>query len=67
MKEKVYKSPMVGYAYNHTRDMYKLYNLETKRVIVTREINGVGCKTTDPSKTMKMFCNYNEDYIVTDI
>ena len=29
---------MVGYAYNHIRYTYKLYNPETKRVIMTRDV-----------------------------
>ena len=38
MMDKTFKPIMVGYADNHTRDTYKLYNLETNRVIMTRDI-----------------------------
>ena len=38
MKDKTYKTIMVGYSDNHTRDTYRLYNLETKRFIMTRYI-----------------------------
>ena len=38
MTNKTFKAIMVGYANNHTRDTYKLYNLETKRVIIPRDI-----------------------------
>ena len=37
-KEKTYKAIMVWYTENHNRDKYKLYNLETNRVIMSRYI-----------------------------
>ena len=36
--EKIYNTIMVGYTYNNTRDTYKLYNPDTKRVIMTRGV-----------------------------
>ena len=36
--DKTFKAIMVGYAKNHTRDIYKLYNTETNRVIFNREV-----------------------------
>ena len=38
MTYKTYKSIMIGYADNHTRDTYKLYNTEIKRVVITRGV-----------------------------
>ena len=38
MIDKKFMAIMVGYADNHTRDMYKLYNPETKIVIMTRDV-----------------------------
>ena len=35
--DKTFKAIMVGYSENHMRAMYKLYNHETKRVIMTRD------------------------------
>ena len=58
---------MVGYTYNHTRDTYKLYNPETNRVIMNRDIKWVKFKMTDPAETMKMFRNFNEDGLVPGI
>ena len=36
--EKIYNTIMVGYTYNNTRDTYKLYNPDNKRVIMTRGV-----------------------------
>ena len=47
---------MVGYADNHTRDTYNLYNPETKRVIMNRDVKWVDWKNTDPAETLKIFC-----------
>ena len=49
MKDKTYKAIMVGYYYNHTRDMYKLYNSDTKRVVISRDVNWAEWKTVDPA------------------
>ena len=38
MKDKTYKAIMVGYAKTCTRDTYKIYNPETKRVFMSRYI-----------------------------
>ena len=48
-KDKTYKAIMVGYYYNHTRDMYKLYNSDTKRVVISRDVNWAEWKTVDPA------------------
>ena len=37
--DKIFKVIMVGYVENSTRDTHKLYNPETKRVIMTRDVN----------------------------
>ena len=47
--------------------MYKLNNLETKRVILTRDIKWAEWKMTDPEKTMKMFHDSNKYYLVPGI
>ena len=38
MTYKTYKAIIVGYAENHTRDIYKLYNPEIKRLIMKRDV-----------------------------
>ena len=38
MKENTYNSILVGYADNHTRDVYNLNNPETKRVFISKKI-----------------------------
>ena len=40
---------MVGYTDNQKRDTYRLYNPDTKRVVVSRYIRWEEYKTTDPS------------------
>ena len=46
---------MVGYSDNNTRDKYKFYNPETKRVIMTRNFKWAYWKMTDPTETLKIF------------
>ena len=38
MKYKTYKAIMVGYANKHTKDTYKVYNPDTKKVVISRDI-----------------------------
>ena len=51
--DKTFKTIIVGYAENNTRDTYKLYNTGTNRVITTREVNWDYWKITDPSETLE--------------
>ena len=46
---------MVGYANNHTRETYKLYDPETKRVVMTRDVKWADWKMTNSAETLKMF------------
>ena len=46
---------MVRYADNHMRDTYKLYNPDTTRVIMTRDVKWADWKITDPTENLKMF------------
>ena len=67
MKDKTYKDIMVGYSDNPTRDTCKLYNTDTNRVIVTRDIKWAEWKLTDPAETMNMFRDSHEECLVPDI
>ena len=67
MIDKLFKAIMVGYANNHTRDTYKLYNPETKRVIMTRDIKWADWKNTDATETLKMFREAEKEYLVPGI
>ena len=58
---------MVGYSDNHTRYTYKLYNLETKRIIFTRDLKWADWKNTDPAETLKMFREAEKEYLVPGI
>ena len=55
MTYKTYKAIMVGYKGNHTRDTYKLYNSDIKRVIMTRDVKWEEWKITYPEETLKIF------------
>ena len=57
----------VGYFYNHTRDTHKLYNPETKRVIITRDIKWVDWKITNTLETLKMFQEPDKEDLVPGI
>ena len=67
MTDKTFKSIMVGYANNHMRYTYKLYNPETKRVIMTRGVKWAGWKMTDPEETMNIFREANKEDSVPGI
>ena len=49
------------------RYMYKLYNPDTKRVIIARDVKWVEWKVTDPVETLNMFRNLHEEDLVPDI
>ena len=49
MTYKTYKAIMVGYKGNHTRDTYKLYNTDIKRVIMTRDVEWEEWRMTYPA------------------
>ena len=67
MSDNTYKAIIAGYVDKHTRDTYKLYNLETNRVIVTRYVNWAEWKITDPAETLNMFCNTHKEDFLTGI
>ena len=67
MTDKTFKAIMVGYANNHTRDTYKLYNPETKRVVMTRGVKWAYWKYTDPTETLKMLREAEKEYLVPGI
>ena len=67
MTDKKFKSIMVRYVDNQKRDMYKLYNPDTKRFIMTRDIKWEDCKMTNPAEILEIFRNSHKDYLVTGI
>ena len=58
---------MVGYAENYTRDTYKLYNTDNKRVITTRDVKWADWKMTDTAETLKMLRDAHKEYMVLGI
>ena len=58
---------MSGYEENHTRDTYKLYNLETNRVNMIKCIKWVEWKVTSLAETMNMFCTMNKQDLIPGI
>ena len=67
MTDITFKGIMVGYAKNHMRDTYKLYNTETKRVIITRDVRCEYWKNTNPAETLKIFREAEKEYLVPGI
>ena len=67
MTDKIFKTIMVGYADIHTRDTYKSYNPETKRVIMTRDVKWSDWKMTDPVETPNMFQEAEKEDLVPGI
>ena len=67
MIDKTFKAIVVEYSDNNTRDMYKLYNPETKRVIMTRDIKWTDWRMTDTEETLKIFCIEHEEDLVPGI
>ena len=58
---------MLGYENNDTRYNYKLYNPDTKRVIITRDVKWSYWKMTDSLETLKIFCKAHEEDLVPGI
>ena len=67
MIKKMYKAIMVVCIDNHERYTYKLYNPDTKKVIMTRDVKWADCKMTDPAETLKMFRDAYKEYMVPGI
>ena len=65
--DKTYKAIMVGYVGNNTREMYKLYNPEIKRFIMTRYVKRAEWKMTDTAETLKIFRDTHKGYLVSGI
>ena len=58
---------MFGYLGNHTRDTYKLYNPDIKRVIMIRDVKWEGWKMTDPAETLNIFREAHKKDLVPGI
>ena len=62
MVDKIFKAIMIGYEDNHMRDTYKLYNPDTKRTIMTRDVKWADWKIIDPVETFKIFRKASKEY-----
>ena len=67
MADKTFKAIIVGYVENHTRYTYKLYNPDTKRLIMTRGAKWEYWKMTHPAETLKLFREAHKEYLVPGI
>ena len=67
MTDKTFKAIKMGYDENHTRDTYKLYNSETKGVIMTRNVKWMDWNINDPADTLKMFREAEKEDLVPGI
>ena len=54
-RDRSIKMIMVGYALDHTPDTYRMYNPETNKVVLSRDVRWAEWKDTDPSETLKVF------------
>ena len=52
---KAMKCAMVGYALDHTEDTYRLYNLETKRVVLSRDVRWAEWNKLKPTDGVSIF------------
>ena len=59
LAERAVKCIMVGYARNHAGDVYRLYNPNTKRILVSRDVTWADWKHTDPKANMDAFVQYD--------
>ena len=49
------KCVMVGYAPDHTEDMYRLYNMETGKIIQSRDVRWAEWEKTRPKDGVSIF------------
>jgi hypothetical protein len=64
-KEKATKMVFVGYAENHARDVYRMYNPETKRIIETRDIYAwADIKNSDGDIRLQMTRVYDPELVL---
>ena len=55
LQDKTYKGIMIGYAKNHAADTYRLYNPDTKRIILSRDVRWEEWKRINPKKDIDIF------------
>ena len=48
---------MVGYSEDHTPDTYRLYNPQTNKVIVSRDVSWASWDKTDPWENMEQYAD----------
>ena len=65
--EKTYKTIIVGYVENHTRNTYKLYNPETDRVIMTGGVKCSDCKMTNSVEILKILRDAHKEGLLPGI
>ena len=66
-EERAIKCIFVGYSTTHSGDTYRMYNPETKRIILSRDVKWAEFKKIDPKDNMDMFVKYNSTDIVPGI
>ena len=67
LAERAIKCIMVGYARNHSGDVYRLYNPSTKRILLSRGITRADWKRMDPRSNMDAFIRYDPTETVPGI
>ena len=75
LEERSTKMIMVGYATNHSGDVYRMYNPRTRRIILTRDVKWADWTNKNPKDDMDLFSTYdsvdtvpgvNEMYVVAN-
>ena len=65
--ERDIKDIIVGYTKRYSGDTYRIFNPNTKRIILTRDIKWAKWKITDPKSNMDVFVKYDSSDIVPGI
>ena len=67
LEERAIKCIFVGYGSNHSGDTYRMYNPETKRTVLTRDVKWAEFKKIDPKDNMDAFIKYDSTDIIPGI
>ena len=58
LEQRGHKMIMVGYAESHASGVYRMYNPETKRVILTRDVTWADWQRKTPTDDTELFSKY---------
>ena len=67
LEERAVKCIFVGYSTSHSGDTYRMYNPETKRIVLSRDVKWAEFRKIDPKENMDMFIKYDSTDVVPGI